>query len=67
MKFLFRFLNFKKEILILGHFFIAFRGREKERRRERNTNMKEKHQLEASHSCPDWGLYMSEPGIESAT
>ena len=35
--------------------------------RERNIDMKEMHQLEASHSCPDWGLYVLEPAMEPAT
>ena len=34
------------------HLLVLERGRE----RERNIDVKEKHQLIASHMCPDWGL-----------
>ena len=41
----------------LGHFFIAFRERGRERK---------KHQLVAARTQLDWGLYMPRSGIEPA-
>ena len=32
-----------------------FRERGREKEREGNTDLKEKHQSVASHMCPDWG------------
>ena len=45
---------------------------EGERETERNTDVREKHQLVASHTCPDQGLspqprYVPCPGIKPAT
>ena len=49
-------LNF---ILLYLHsrtrFLILERGEQMERLKERNINMREKHQLVASHMHPDWG------------
>ena len=35
--------------------FIDFRERRREREREGNTNVREKHQSVVSHRCPNWG------------
>ena len=46
------------------------REMERERGREKNINVREKHQLAASHKCPNWGLnpqprYVPQLGIET--
>ena len=60
-------LTFKKKFLLKGIFFIAFRERERER--ERNIDVREKHLLIASCTCPDKGSHvrMPGPGIKRTT
>ena len=60
------------KILTQGHLFIAFREREREEGRERNIDVREKHQLVASHIYNDQGLnlqprYVPQLGTEPAT
>ena len=51
-------------ILTQGHFFIVFRGRGRER--ERNIDVRDKHQLATSFMCPDWGIHMLGLGTKLA-